>query len=46
MFKIMKQNKEIGETLVEVLTWINCRTSSTETIIVPETQGNDRMNSF
>ena len=42
----MNQNKEIGETLVEFLTRINCRASSTETTIVPETQGNDRVNSF
>ena len=38
--------EEIGDTLVEVLTSINCQTSSTETIIVSETQDNDRMNSF
>ena len=39
------ESEEIGDTLVEVLTTINRRTSSTETIIVPETQDNDRMNS-
>ena len=38
--------EEIGDTLVEVLTSINCQTSSTETTIVSETQDNDRMNSF
>ena len=37
---------QIGDILVEVLTYINRRTSSTETIIVPETQNNDIMNSF
>ena len=31
------ESKEIGDTLVEVLTSINHQTSSTETIIVPET---------
>ena len=43
------QNNEsegIGHTLVDFLTSINCRTSNTETIIVPETQDNDRTNSF
>ena len=43
------QNNElekIGVTLVEVLTSINHLTLSTETIIVPETQDNDRMNYF
>ena len=40
------ESEEIGDILVEVLTSINWRTSSTETIIVPETQDNDRMNSF
>ena len=40
------ESEEIGDILAEVLTCINCRRSSTETIIVPETQDNDRMNSF
>ena len=40
------ESEKIGDTLVEVLTSINRRTSSAETIIVPETQDNDRMNSF
>ena len=40
------ESEEIGDTLVEALTSINCRTSSAETIIVSETQDNDRMNSF
>ena len=39
-------SEEIGDTLVEVLTSINCQTSSTETTIVSERQDNDRMNSF
>ena len=39
-------NQKKLEIVVEVLTLINCRTSSTETAIVPETQDNDRMNSF
>ena len=39
------ESEEIGDTLVEVLTSINRRTWSTETIIVPKTQDNDRMNS-
>ena len=38
------ESEQIGETLVEVLTSINCQTSSIETIIVPETH--DGMNSF
>ena len=40
------ESEEIGDTLVEVLTSINRQTSSTETIIVPEKQDNDGMNSF
>ena len=40
------ESEEIGDTLVEVLTSINHRTLSTETIIVPETQDNDILNSF
>ena len=40
------ESEEIGDTLVQVLTSINCRTSSTKTTIVPETQDNDGMNSF
>ena len=40
------ESEEIVDTLVEVLTSINRRTPSTETIIVPETQDNDGMNSF
>ena len=40
------ESEQIGDILVEVLTYINRRTSSTETIIVPETQNNDIMNSF
>ena len=36
--------KECGD--VSILISTNRRTSSTETSIVPETQGNDRMNSF
>ena len=39
-------SEEIGDTLVQVLTSINRRTLSTETIIVPQTQDNDGMNSF
>ena len=39
-------NHKIGDTLVEDLTLINCWTSSTEIIIVPEVQDNDRINSF
>ena len=39
-------SEEIGDTLVEVLTSINCQTSSTETTIVSKTQDNDRMNYF
>ena len=38
------ESEQIGETLVEILTSINCQTSSIETIIVPETH--DGMNSF
>ena len=40
------ESKEIGDTLVEVLTSIYHRTLSTETVIIPETQDNGRMNSF
>ena len=40
------ESEEIGDTLVEVLTLINGWASTTETIIVPETQDNDGMNSF
>ena len=40
------ESKEIGDTSVDVLTSINHRTSSTETIIAPETQDKDGMNSF
>ena len=40
------ESAEIGDTLVEVFTSISRRTSSTETVIVPETQDNGRMNSF
>ena len=40
------ESKEIGDTLLEVLTSIYCEKSSTETVIVPETQDNDRINSF
>ena len=38
--------QEIGYTLVEVLTSINCRTSGTEPIILSENQDNDRTNFF
>ena len=37
------ESEEIGDTLVDVVTSINRRTSSIETIIVPETQYNDSM---
>ena len=40
------ESEEIGDTLVEVLTSINHQPLSTETIIVPEIQDNDRLNSF
>ena len=40
------ESEEIGDTQVKVLNSINHRTSSTGTIIVPETQDNDRMISF
>ena len=40
------QIEEFGGTLVEVFTSRNCRISSKETIIVTETQDNDRINSF
>ena len=40
------ESEEIGDILVDVLTSINRQTSSTETIIVPETLDNDRMNYF
>ena len=40
------ESEEIGDTLVEILTSINRRTSSTETIIIAETQDNDGTNSF
>ena len=40
------ESEEIGDTLVEVSTSINRWTLSTETIIVPEKEDNDRMNSF
>ena len=40
------ESEEIGDVLVEVLTLINRQTSITETIIVPETQDNDGINSF
>ena len=40
------ESEEIRDTIVEVLTSINHRPSITETIIGPETQNNDRMNSF
>ena len=40
------ESEEIRDTIVEVLTSINHRPSITETKIVPETQDNDRMNSF
>ena len=40
------ESEEIRDTIVEVLTSINHRPSITETIIGPEIQNNDRMNSF
>ena len=40
------ESEEIGDTLVEVSTSINRRTLSTGTMIVPEKEDNDRMNSF
>ena len=40
------ESEEIGDTLVEVLTSINHQPLSTETIVVPEIQDNDRLNSF
>ena len=40
------ESEEIRDTIVEVLTSINHRPSITETIIGPETQNNDRMDSF
>ena len=40
------ESTEIGDTLIEVLTSISRRTSSTETVIVPKTQNNDGMDSF
>ena len=40
------ESEEIRDTIVEVLTSINHRPSITEIIAVPETQDNDRMNSF
>ena len=40
------ESAEIRDALVKVLPSINCRTLSTETIIVTETQDNGRMNSF
>ena len=40
------ESEEIGDTLAEVLTSINHWTLNTETIIVPETLDNDRMNTF
>ena len=40
------ETEEVGDTLVEVLIYINFRKSSTETMIVPETQDNDIINFF
>ena len=40
------ESEEIGDTQVKVLKSINHRISSAGTIIVPETQDNDRMVSF
>ena len=40
------ESEEVGNTLVEMLTSINRRTSSTETVIVCDTQDNEEMNSF
>ena len=37
---------EVRNILVKALTSISRQTSSTEIVIVPETQDNDRMNSF
>ena len=39
------ESEKTGGTL-EVLTLVNCLKSCTETAIVPETQDNDKMNSF
>ena len=40
------ESEEIGDTLVEVSSSINRRTLTTEAIIVPEKEDNDRMSSF
>ena len=40
------ESEEIRDTLGEVLTSTNHQTSSREAIVAPETQDNDRMNSF
>ena len=40
------ESEEIRDTLEEVLSSTNHQTSSREAIVVPETQDNDRMNSF
>ena len=40
------ESGEIGDTVVEVLTSISCWTGSTETVTIPETQDNDRINYF
>ena len=40
------ESEKTGGTLEEVLTLVNCLKSCTETAIVPETQDNDKMNSF
>ena len=44
--KIYNGSGEVRNILVEVLTSISRRTSSTEIVIVTETQDNDRMDSF
>ena len=40
------ESEKTGGTLEEALTLVNCLKSCTETAIVPETQDNDKMNSF
>ena len=44
--KIYNGSGEVRNILVKVLTSISRRKSSTEIVIVPETQDNDRMDSF
>ena len=43
---LKNKSEEIGDTLTEVLTLVNCQTSNMDTVIVPGTQDNDRTHFF